>query len=211
MRPRVILADDHCVVAEGLRGLLEPHFDVVGVVSDGRELISATEKLNPDVIVLDISMPSLNGIDAARQIRSANKQVKLVFLTMHREAAYAARALDAGGSGFVLKHSAPAELVKAVHEALNGGTYITPQVAGELLATLRQGDSATDAAGELTQRQREVLQLVAEGRSAKEIASVLNISRRTAEFHKARLMETLGLRTTAELIQYAIRTGVSSV
>jgi len=210
-RPKVLLADDHCVVAEGLRGLLKPHFDVVGVVSDGRELLSAAEKLRPDVIVLYFSRRLLNGIDAARRIRSTNKHVKLVFLTMHREAAYAARAIEAGGTGFVLKHSAPAELVTAVREALNGGTYITPQVAGELLTAMRKGNGAATPPGELTQRQREVLQLVAEGRSAKEIASVLKISRRTAEFHKARLMETLELHTTAELVQYAIRTGVSSV
>jgi DNA-binding NarL/FixJ family response regulator len=211
-RPRVLLADDHCVVAEGLRGLLQPHFEVVGIVSDGRELLAAARALDPDAIVLDVSMPSLNGIDAARQLRAAKSRAKVVFLTMHREAAYAARALEAGASGFVLKHSAAAELVTALQEALKGGTYITPQIAGELLGSFRRGDPAgAEALDDLTPRQREVLQLVAEGRSAKEIAAVLRISRRTAEFHKARLMETLGVRTTAELVQYAIRTGVSSV
>ena len=211
-RPRVLLADDHRVVAEGLRSLLEADFDVVGIVSDGRELVAAAKTLDPDAVVLDISMPSLNGIEAARQMKAANSRAKVVFLTMHREVAYAERALEAGASGFVLKHSATSELVTAIHEALKGGTYITPQIAGDLLDSFRRGPAAgAETPGGLTPRQREVLQLVAEGRSAKEIAALLRISRRTAEFHKARLMETLGVQTTAELIQYAIRTGVSSV
>jgi DNA-binding NarL/FixJ family response regulator len=208
----VLLADDHRVVAEGLRGLLEPYFDVVGIVSDGRELLAAAKTLDPDVVVLDISMPSLNGIEAACQMRSAKSRAKLIFLTMHSEVTYAARSLRAGASGFVLKHSAAAELVTAIQEALKGGTYITPQIAGDVLDSFRRGDAAaSDGLGELTPRQREVLQLVAEGRSAKEIATLLGISRRTAEFHKARLMEVLGLETTAELIQYALRTGLIPV
>jgi DNA-binding NarL/FixJ family response regulator len=210
-KPRVLLADDHRVVAEGLRGLLEPHFEVVGVVSDGRELVASAKRLAPDVVVLDISMPSLNGIEAARQLRDANLRAKVVFLTMHREVAYATRAMEAGASGFVLKHSAPSELVTAIREALRGGTYITPQIAGELFDSVRgRGAGSGEALDELTPRQREVFQLVAEGRSAKEIASLLGISRRTAEFHKARLMESLGVQNTAELIQCAIRAGVSS-
>jgi DNA-binding NarL/FixJ family response regulator len=211
-KPQVLLADDHCLVAEGLRSLLGPHFDVVGIVSDGRELVSAATTLDPDVIVLDISMPSLNGIEAARQLRAAGSRAKVVFLTMHCEVAYAARALEVGAAGYVLKHSAASELVTAIQEALKGGTYITPQIAGSLLASVRRGTPTDAGAGsELTPRQREVLQLVAEGRSAKQIAATLRISRRTAEFHKARLMSTLGVHNTAELIQYAIRTGVSSV
>jgi DNA-binding NarL/FixJ family response regulator len=211
-KTRILLADDHRVVAEGLRGLLEPHFDVVGIVSDGRQLFAAVKTLDPDVLVLDISMPSLNGIDAARQLRATKSRAKVVFLTMHREVTYAARALEVGASGFVLKHSAASELVTAILAALQGGTYITPQIAGELLGTYQRGSLAGgEALRDLTPRQREVLQLVAEGHSAKEIATVLHISRRTAEFHKARLMESLGLETTAELIQFAIRTGVSSV
>ena len=208
-RPRVLLADDHRVVAEGLRGLLGPHYDVVGIASDGRELLSAAKSLDPDVIVLDISMPSLNGIEVTRQLRSAKSRAKVIILTMHREAAYAALSLEAGASGFVLKHSAASELVTAIQEALKGGTYITPQVAGNLLDSYRRGlPAGVDALGELTPRQREVLQLVADGRSAKEMAALLGISRRTAEFHKARLMEALGLQTTADLVQYAIRTGL---
>jgi DNA-binding NarL/FixJ family response regulator len=211
-RARVLLADDHCLVAEGLRSLLEPQFEVVGIVSDGRELLSTAKTLDPDVVVLDISMPSLNGIEAARQMRAANSRAKVVFLTMHREVTYAARALDAGASGFLLKHSAASELVTAIQEALKGRTYVTPEIAGTLLDSLRRGiPTGAEALGAMTARQREVLQLVAEGRSAKEIAAILHISRRTAEFHKARLMQTLGVQNTAELIQYALRTGVSAL
>jgi DNA-binding NarL/FixJ family response regulator len=208
-RPRVLLADDHRVLSEGLKSLLQPYFDVVGIVSDGWELVAASTGLDPDVVVLDISMPSLNGIDAARQLRSASLRAKFVFLTMHREVVYATRALEAGASGFVLKHSAASELITAIQEAIKGGTYISPQIASELVVSFRRGVSASaEALGELTPRQREVLQLVAEGRSAKEIAALLCISRRTAEFHKARLMESLGVQSMAELIQYAIRAGI---
>jgi DNA-binding NarL/FixJ family response regulator len=211
-RPRVLLADDHRVVAEGLRSLLEPHFNVAGIVSDGRELVAAAKMLDPDVVVVDVSMPSLNGIDAARQLRTANSRAKVVFLTMHREVTYAARALEAGASGFVLKHSASFELVTAIREALKGGTYITPQIAGDLLHLLQREKAAqAKGGGELTPRQREVLQLIAEGRSAKEIAAVLGISPRTAEFHKARIMESLGVQSTAELIQHAMRIGLSAL
>ncbi len=211
-RPRVLLADDHRVLSEGLRSLLQPHFDVVGIVADGRELLAAATTLDPDVVVLDISMPSLNGIETARQLRNASSRAKVVFLTMHREVAYAARALEDGASGFVIKHSAASELVTAIQQALSGGTYISPQIASELLDSYRRGAHAgAEALGELTPRQREVLQLVAEGRSAKQIAAILHISRRTAEFHKARLMKTLGVQNTAELIQYAIRAGITSV
>ena len=209
-RARVLLADDHTVVAEGLRILLAPHFDVLRIVSDGRELVTVAKALDPDVVVLDISMPSLSGIEAARQLRSAGLRAKLVFLTMHREVAYAVRALEAGAAGFVLKHSAGSELVTAIQEALKGGKYITPQIAGDVLDSMRSGTHAgVTASDELTPRQREVLQLVAEGRSAKQIAAALRISRRTAEFHKARLMATLGVHNTAELIQFAMRTGVA--
>jgi DNA-binding NarL/FixJ family response regulator len=211
-RPTVLLADDHRVLAEGLRSLLQPHFDVVGIVSDGRELVATAQRLDPDVVVLDISMPALNGIEAAQQLRSEGCRAKVVFLTMHREVTYASRAIEAGASGFVLKHSAASELVTAIQEALKGGTYISPQIAAELLGSFRRGAPAgAEALGELTPRQRQVLQLVAEGRSAKEIATMLHVSRRTAEFHKARLMEKLGVQNMAELIQYAIRAGIISV
>jgi DNA-binding NarL/FixJ family response regulator len=211
-KPRVVIADDHQILAEGLRSLLEPEFEVVGVVADGRELVAAAKKHRPDVVVADVTMPSLNGIEAAVQLLGAGVKTKVVFLTMHRDVAYARRAMEAGAAGFVLKHSVASELLTAVREALQGRTYVTPLVAGELLQSYREGDSgARDSLQRLTARQREVLQLIAEGRSAKEVAAELKISIRTAEAHKARILEALGLRSTAELVQYAIRNGIISV
>jgi DNA-binding NarL/FixJ family response regulator len=211
-RPRVLIADDHLVLAEGLRGLLEPEFEVVGVVADGRELVAAAQQHRPDAIVADVTMPSLNGIEAAVQLREIGVKARVVFLTMHRDVAYARRAMAAGAAGFVLKHSAASELIAAVREALRGRTYVTPMIAGELLESYREGDFwQRDPGQRLTARQREVLQLFAEGRSAKEVAGVLNISHRTAEAHRARILEALGLRSTAELVQYAIRNGIISV
>lgn len=211
-RPRILIADDHQILAEGVRGLLEPEFEVVGVVGDGRELMTAAKKLKADVIVADVTMPSLNGIEAAAQMRDAGSTAKVVIMTMHRDVAYARRAIEAGVFGFVLKHSASSELVTAIREALQGRTYITPIIAGELFQSYREGDLETsDSSHRLTVRQREVLQLIAEGRSAKEIAAILKISTRTAEAHKAHILEVLGLRSTAELVQYAIRNGIISV
>jgi DNA-binding NarL/FixJ family response regulator len=208
-RPRVLLCDDHLVVAEALRSLLAPEFDLVGVVEDGRAMVEAADALRPDVIVADVSMPRLNGIDALVQLRRAGDRVPVVFLTMHREVTFARRALEAGASGFVLKHSAPVELVSAIRAALEGRTYLTPQLAGEVLESMKGGPGkADDPVVALTPRQREVLQLLAEGRSAKEIASSLSISTRTVEFHKYQLMETLGLHTNAELIHFAIKHGL---
>jgi DNA-binding NarL/FixJ family response regulator len=211
-KPRILIADDHQILAEGLRGLLEPEFEVVGVVADGRELVTAAKKHRPDVIIADVTMPSLNGIEAAKQLRDVGVKAKVVFLTMHRDVAYARLAMEAGAAGFVLKHSLASELVTAVREAIRGQTYVTPMIAGELLQSYREGDSGPpDSVQRLTARQREVLQLIAEGRSAKEVAAVLKISVRTAEAHKARILEALKLRTTAELVQYAIRNGLISV
>jgi len=210
-KARVLIADDHQILAEGVRGLLEPKFEVVGVVADGRELLTAAKKLKPDVIVADVTMPSLNGIEAAAQLRDAGITAKVVFLTMHRDVAYARRAMEAGASGYVLKHSVSTELVTAIREALRGRTYVTSMIAGELLHSYRDGDAETnDSSKRLTARQREVLQLIAEGRSAKEVAGLLKISTRTAEVHKARILEALGLNNTAELVQYAIRNGIIS-
>ncbi len=207
-----MIADDHQILAEGLRSLLEPEFEVVGVVADGRELLSAAKELRPDVIVADITMPSLNGIEAAAQLRDMGARAKVVFLTMHRDVAYARRAMEAGAAGFVLKHSAASELVTAIREALLGRTYVTPMIAGELLQSYREEKSGPlDSVLRLTSRQSEVLQLIAEGRSAKEMAAVLKISIRTAEAHKAHILKALGLRSTAELVQYAIRNGVIAV
>jgi len=209
-RPRVLIADDHRIVAEGLRGLLEPEFELVGVVEDGRALLGAAETLRPDVIVADISMPLLNGIEAVRQIKKTHCDIKVVFLTMHPNVTYAASAFEAGASGYVLKHSAPAELVTAIQRALNGKTYVTPLIAGEFLQFYKaHPNQLSNESGKLTQRQREVLQLLAEGHSAKDIAVVLDISARTVEFHKYRIMDNLGITTVAELVQYAIRHGIA--
>jgi DNA-binding NarL/FixJ family response regulator len=203
-RPKVLVADDHRIVAEGLRGLLEPELELVAIVEDGRALLEAHDRLRPDVVVADVSMPLLNGIQAVRQLRKAGSRAKFVFLTMHPDVSYATEALEAGASGYVLKHSAPDELLTAVREALAGRTYITPRVAGAVLEALRKGDSAP----RLTSRQAEVLQLVAEGRSAKEIGAILNLSPRTVESHKYAIMDELGVKTTAELVHYAVKNGL---
>jgi len=211
-RTRVLLADDHKIVLDGLKSLLEPEFELVGTVGDGRALVSAVEQLHPDVIVVDISMPLLNGIEAVRQIKKLDKQVKVVFLTMHPDVTYAIRAFEAGASGYVLKHSAASELLTAIHEAIKGRTYVTPMIAGELVQAYKGGSyRQTEEAQQLTQRQREILQLLVEGNSAKEIANLLNISPRTVEFHKYSMMSKLKLKTVSALIQYAIKHGFTSV
>jgi len=205
-KPRVLLADDHRMVTEGLKGLLTEEFELVGIVEDGRAMVAAARKLRPDVIVADISMPHLNGIDALALLKRDNPDVRVVFLTMHRDAAYARRALEAGASGFVLKHSAPAELVLALRAALQGRTFIAPDLAADVFRTAKEKDA--DPLAALTPRQREILQLLAEGKSAKEIAAALSLSARTVEFHKYAMMETLRIDNSAELIRFAIKHGL---
>lgn len=208
----VLLADDHRIVLEGLKGLLEDKFDIVGTVQDGRELLEQAEKLHPDVIVVDIGMPLLNGIDAVTQIKKSGLSTKIVFLTMHQDAMYAKEAFEAGALGFVLKHSAPSELKTAIEEALKGNTYISPAIAQDLMHLYRgEADLKAGAFGSLTLRQREVMQLLAEGKSAKEIARILHISTRTVEFHKYNMMEQLGIKTSAELVHFAIKHGIVSI
>jgi len=205
MKPRILLADDHKIVLDGLRSLLAPDFDIVGAAADGRQLVQLAQTLKPDVIVADISMPLLNGIDAARQLPG----VKFVFLTMHPDPSYLLRALQAGALGYVLKHAASEDLTTAIRHALRGESYVSPglrtaavdEMLDETKVHLRQSL-------ELTQRQREVLQLLAEGKSAKEIGAILDISPRTVETHKYKMMDDLGVKTTAELIQHAIREGL---
>jgi DNA-binding NarL/FixJ family response regulator len=211
-KTRVLLADDHKIVLEGLKSLLAGEFEVVGSVEDGRALVDQAATLHPDVIVADISMPQLNGIEAARQIKKADKNIKIVFLTMHPDATYAANAFEVGASGFVLKHSAPSELITAIHEAMKGKTYVTPLIAGDLIRTYQEGSSPQkDLFKKVSPRQREILQLLAEGKSGKEIASILDISTRTVEHHKYRMMEQLNIKTSAELVQYAVKHGIISV
>ena len=206
MKPKVVLADDHTIVTEGLKALLEPEFQIVATVDNGRAAIKAVRDFNPAVVILDISMPLLNGIDTAREIRKFDPKIKIVFLTMHNELAYVQEAFDAGASGYVIKHSASIDLQLAIRRALLGRTYITPGVAENGVDALLGGSRrARKPSAQLTSRQREVLQLLAEGRSAKEAAAILNLSSRTVEFHKYRIMQQLGLRTTAQLTQFAIK------
>jgi DNA-binding NarL/FixJ family response regulator len=207
MKPSVLLADDHRIVAEGLKNLLAAEFEVVGAVEDGAALLEAARRLKPDVIIADVSMPGLNGIEALKLLKATDTTVRLIFLTMHTELAYARRALEAGASGFVLKHCAPEELVLAVRAALAGQCFITPALARRLV-TNGKDEAAADPVSGLTPRQREILRLAANGKSAKQIAGDLRISTRTVEFHKYQLMETLGLRTSADLVHFAIKHGI---
>jgi len=197
-RLRVLLADDHRMVAEGLQSLLEPEFDLVGIVEDGRRLVEETAALKPDVAVVDITMPRLNGLEAIPLLKRASPDTRIVVVTMHREAAYARRAREAGADGFVLKSAAADDLIAAIRAAAGGQGEMKP-------APVRP--NAGDAA--LTPRQQEIVQLVVKGLTAKEIASVLGLSVRTIEFHKYRAMETLGITTSAELIRYAIERGIA--
>jgi len=209
-RVRVLLADDHQIVAEGLRSLLETEFEIIGTVSDGRALVETARQLRPEVIVVDISMPLLNGIEATRQVKQVAPQTRVIVLTMHADATYATRAIEAGAAGYVLKHSATAELVTAIREALQDRAFVSPRIAtAHLQVSIDRRPSEADPP--LTPRQREVLQLLAEGHSAKEIAAILGISPRTAEFHKYRMMEMLKVQTGADLIRYAIRHGIISM
>jgi DNA-binding NarL/FixJ family response regulator len=210
-RPRVLLADDHRMVAEGLKHLLSNDFELVAIVDDGHSLVAAAKKLRPDVIVADITMPHLNGIDALTRLKKIDPHVKVVFLTMHKNATYARRALEAGAAGFVLKHSAPEELVIAIRAALKGETFITSALASDVLQEMRHKGTETEAGQLVTPREREILQLLAEGRSAKEIAEALSISPRTVEFHKYHMMETHGLHSSAELIHFAIKQEIVSI
>jgi len=214
-RARILLADDHTLVVEGIRKLLEAQFELVGSVGDGRAAIEATRSLHPDVVVLDISMPLLNGIDAARQLRKVAPDVKIVFLSMHVDPMYVTEAFRAGGSAYLLKRSAASELIFAIEEVLKGRYYVTPAVAKDVLEPVlseRDGPSHPPKdAPRLTPRQREVIQLVAEGKAIKEIADILGISVKTVEFHKSRIMEELDRHTTAELTRYAVAHGLVSL
>jgi DNA-binding NarL/FixJ family response regulator len=208
---RVLLADDHKIILGGLKGLLEPEFELLGTVEDGKALVSEAVRLRPDVVVVDISMPKMNGIEAFREIRKVAPGIKAVFLTMHHDGAYAAEAFESGASAYVLKHSAPGELVTAIQEAMKGRTYVTPMIAGDLVKAYRKTSHDKDLAARLTGRQKEILQLLTEGNSAKEIAARLNISSRTVEFHKYNMMAEWDLKTSADLIRFAIKHALVSI
>jgi len=208
-RVRVLLADDHRILAEGLRSLLVPEFDLIGVVEDGHAMVEAAKALKPDVIIADISMPQLNGIEALEEVRKFSPNVRVIFLTMHRDVAYARRALEAGAVGFVVKHAALDELVLAVRAAAQGRIFVTPALAGEVLRAMKHDPLETaDPVASLTLRQREVLRLLVDGLTTKQIGSKLHISARTVEDHKYRMVESLGVKGNAELIHFAIKHGV---
>src|ERR1700730_6923527 len=198
-RARLLLADDHTLLLEGFRKLLEDEYELVGTVENGRELLIAAPKLKPDAILLDISMPLLNGIDATRRLRALVPKSKILIVTMHADPDYVAEAFRAGASGYVLKRSAASELVRAIREVLAGRTYITPLIAGDMLDSVRKPAARAGSAPTLSPRQREVLQLVAEDRTAKEIGTLLSISVKTVEFHKSRIMKELGVRSVADV------------
>ncbi len=206
-RPRILLADDHQLIAEGLSKLLKPDFDLIGIIQDGQTLLQKIETLAPDVVLLDISLPLLNGFDAARHIKKVAPNIKIIFLTMHAESAFLQDAMEVGGIGYVVKQSAASELVMAIREVLQGRKYISA-VIDRNDAKCENGSTSTEQnflpLNHLTSRQREVLQLVAEGYSNKEMANILNLSLKTIEYHKHRLMQALGLQSTAELTKYAM-------
>jgi len=209
LRTRVILADDHVLMLDALRNLLEPEFEVIGKAEDGRALLKMSASLKPDVIIADISMPLLSGIEAVRQLRRKDSRTKVIFLSMHSDVELASEAIRLGASGYVLKHSAVESLSKAIHEVLKGKVYVSPRICVDVLSSVQQTSRHPERpAVVLTQREREVLQLVSEGRTIRGIANILDIAGRTVVFHKSNLMDKLGLRTTAELTRYAVQSGL---
>lgn len=210
-RPRVLLADDHRLLREAFAQLLGPSCDVVAAVADGRAVLAAAPQLHPDIVVLDIAMPLLNGLDAARQLRRAMPGVKVIFLTVSEDPDLAAEAFRAGASGYLLKNSAASELLQAIQEVFQGRSYVTPLATRGLVDNFLHEPEPAKKTGELSPRQREVLQLLAEGRTMKEIAGILRITARTVAFHKYGMMQELGIKTSAELVQYAIKQRVLPV
>ena len=209
MKSRILLGDDHVLILDGLRSSLQSQFEIVGVAKDGRALIEAAERLKPDLVITDISMPLLNGFEAARHIKKSVPSAKLIFLSQHLNPAYLKQALKLGASGYVLKSGATEELHKAIAAIMRGQTYITPAFGDDVVARLwtRDGEVSNESE-DLTERQREILQLIVEGRGNKEIADVLHLSVKTIEFHRARIMTKLGVRTVAELTKVALQQGL---
>lgn len=203
MRPRVVLADDHAVVADGLARLIGDVADLVGQVNDGVRLVEETRRLRPDIVVTDVTMPGMSGIDAMRQLKAEGAAARFIFLTIHAEARLAAEAMRSGASGYLLKQAAGNELLHAIQAVMSGGTYLSPQITGGVLQNLATPAGAVDR--ELTTRQREVLRLLAQGKRMKEIAADLDISVRTVENHKSQLLHVLGLENTADLVRFAVK------
>jgi len=205
-RPRILLADDHPLMLEGIRAVLAPHYEIAGTMSDGRALVEAALRLKPDLIVVDITMPQLNGIDAAIQIKTSLPGIKLLFVSMHSSSVYVRAALDAGGNGYVLKSAVLEELLDAVQSVLRGRGYVSRGLSTEHLERFQHPAAA--ATSRLSKREREILRLIAEGRDAEEIAYAMNISIKTVAFHRGNIKRKLGLRTTAELTKHAIELGL---
>jgi DNA-binding NarL/FixJ family response regulator len=205
---KILLADDHVLIAQALKHLLQAEFEVVGTVSDGRALLKAANELAPDVVVVDIGMPLLNGLDAAEQLKREHPQIKVIILTQNREPRFAVEAFRRQASAYLLKDSAASELTTAIREALQGRSYVSPAIAKAMVDETSAPAGGHAIARELSGREREVLQLLAEGKSMKEVAAVLDISPRTVEFHKYRIMELLRVKTNAELVQQAIKLGL---
>jgi DNA-binding NarL/FixJ family response regulator len=208
-RPRILIADDHTLVAEAFKKSLEPEYQVVGMVADGRSLLTAAQELKPDLVLLDLGMPLLNGLDAGVELKKLLPRTKLIVLTMNEDPDVASKALRQWASGYLLKKFAGVELKKAIFEVLHGHSYVTPSIAQKLMDEFIR-DPHPDRAKELTQRQRQVLQLLAEGHSMKEAAAVLDIAVRTIAFHKYRIMEDFGLKTNADLVRFALREHIIS-
>jgi len=204
-KARILLADDHTLVAEAIKRLLEPEYHVVGVVPDGRSLLREATSLKPDVVIVDLNMPMLNGIDASKQLKAANPALKIIVLTMNEDAEIAAETMRTWASGYLLKKSAGSELVKAVKEVLRGGKYVTPALTQQLVELSSREPRASETGRELTPRQREVLQLLAEGHTMKEAAAILNVATRTVAFHKYRIMQDFGLANNSDLLRLAIK------
>jgi DNA-binding NarL/FixJ family response regulator len=207
-RPRVILADDHTLMLDALKNLLEPEFEVVGLFTDGHTLVEKAPELNPNVIVLDSGMPTMNGLIAGQRLKQAMPLVKLVYLTMNHDPDMAGEAFRLGASAYLLKHSAASELLRSIREVVRGGYYVTPLMTKGMVGSFVQNFKQRKSSSSLTLRQKEVLQLLAEGRSMKEVAFVLNVSPRTVAFHKYTMMEHLKIRSSAELIEYAMRSSL---
>lgn len=209
-RATILLADDHTLFCNLLRELLEPEYEVVGSVSNGRELLEVADKLRPDVILVDIGMPALNGLDAGRRLKQLTPQVKLIYLTMNNNLEYAREALQAGASAFVLKNAQSSQLLQAIRDALRGVSYVAPEIRKAMREVFIRDPKAVHRPQHLTDRQREVLQMLAEGSSLREIAAQLKISYRTVRFHKTRIMEELGTSKNAELVKYAMNHRITS-
>ena len=204
-RPTVLLADDHTMIAEAFRHLLEPHYQIVGTVNDGRALIETALELKPDVVVVDVGMPLLNGLSAGQQLKQTLRKVKLIYVTMNEDPDVAAEALRTGASAYLLKSSAASELLKSIHEVLRGGTYVTPKIKRLIEESFIRSSKPKTAEKKLTPRQVEVLQLLAEGKTMKEVGSLLSLTARTVAFHKYRIMEVLNFKSNAELVQFAVK------